>query len=48
VLFRSKEWSRLEPGVTEHKYYAPGVGLVSSVMVEGGTEQVELIGVDKK
>jgi hypothetical protein len=45
---KTKEWSRLEPGVTEHKYYAPGVGLVTSVMVEGGTEHVELIGVDKK
>ena len=25
---QTKEWSPLEPGVTERKFYAPGVGLV--------------------
>jgi hypothetical protein len=40
---KTKEWSRLEPGVLEHKYYAPGVGVVAEVTVEGGTEQVELV-----
>jgi hypothetical protein len=40
---KTKEWSRLEPGVIEHKYYAPGVGLVAEVTVEGGTEHVELV-----
>ena len=40
---KTKEWSRLEPGVLEHKYYAPGVGVVAEVMIEGGTEHEELI-----
>jgi hypothetical protein len=40
---KTKEWSRLEPGVEEHKYYAPGVGVVAEVTVEGGTEHVELV-----
>lgn len=40
---KTKEWSRLEPGVLEHKYYAPGVGVVAEVTVEGGTERVELV-----
>ena len=44
---KTKEWSRLEPGVLEHKYYARGVGLVAEVAIEGGTEHVELTGVDK-
>ena len=25
---QTKEWSSLEPGIVEHKFYAPGVGLV--------------------
>lgn len=40
---KTKEWTRLEPGVLEHKYYAPGVGIVAEVMIEGGTEREELI-----
>jgi hypothetical protein len=41
---KTKEWSRLEPGLLEHKYYAPGVGVVAESTVEGGTEKVELVG----
>jgi hypothetical protein len=40
---KTQEWSRLEPGVLEHKYYAPGVGVVLEVMTEGGTERSELL-----
>jgi hypothetical protein len=40
---KTKEWSRLEPGVIEHKYYAPGVGVVAEVTVEGGTDHTELV-----
>jgi hypothetical protein len=42
---KTKEWSSLEPGVTENKYYAPGVGLILTVMVEGGQEREELINI---
>jgi hypothetical protein len=42
---QTKEWTPLEPGVTEHKYYAPGVGVVLEVTVEGGKERVELINI---
>lgn len=38
-----KEWNPLEPGVVEHKYYASGVGLILEMMVEGGSERIELI-----
>jgi hypothetical protein len=40
---KTKEWTPLEPGVAEHNYYAPGVGCILEVMVEGGTGHVELI-----
>lgn len=33
----------LEPDFGEHKYYAPGIGLVLEVIVEGGEGRVELV-----
>jgi hypothetical protein len=39
----TKEWSPLEKGVVEHKYYAKGVGFIFGVMVKGGDEQTELV-----
>jgi hypothetical protein len=39
----TKEWTRLEPGHIEHKYYAPGVGLVFVEELKGKTVRVELI-----
>lgn len=38
-----KEWNPLEPGVTENKYYAAGVGLVLEEKVQGGDERVALV-----
>jgi len=32
ACLKTKEWTPLEPGGIEHKYYAPGVGLV---LIEG-------------
>jgi len=42
-LLMTNEWTPLEPDLAEHKSYAPGVGLVLEVMVEGGMERVELV-----
>jgi hypothetical protein len=39
----TKEWSPLEKGVVEYKYYAPGVGFIFGTMVKGGEEQTELV-----
>jgi hypothetical protein len=39
----TKEWTPLERGVVEYKYYAPGVGFILSVMVKGGEERLELV-----
>lgn len=40
------EFSPLEPGVVEHKYYALGVGEVQSADVKGpGSEQMQLVSV---
>src|SRR5262245_39682889 len=38
----TKEWTRLEPGVVDNKYYAPGVGFIYEIMVKGGDEFSEL------
>ena len=40
---KTQEWTPLEPDVVENKYYAPGVGVVMEVAVEGGSERVELV-----
>ncbi|HLO34283.1 MAG TPA: hypothetical protein VK249_34375 [Anaerolineales bacterium] len=39
----TKEWTPLEPGVVENKYYAKGVGFIFGVTVKGGDEQIELV-----
>lgn len=38
-----KEWTPLEPGILEHKYYAKGVGLIAEVAVRGGKARIELV-----
>jgi len=40
---KTKEWTELEPGTIEHKYYAPGVGLVYIEELKGKTVKVELV-----
>ena len=42
---KTKEWTPLEPGAVEHKYYAPGVGLVFIEELKEKTVEVELINV---
>jgi hypothetical protein len=42
-VLMTKEWSPLEKGVVENKYYAKGVGFIFGVMVKGGDEQIELV-----
>jgi hypothetical protein len=40
---KTKEWTPLEPGVNEYKYYSSGTGLVLIEEVKGKTVRVELI-----
>lgn len=39
------EWTPLEPGAREYKYYAPGVGLVLETSAQGGKERIALVSV---
>lgn len=41
----TKDWAPLEPNVLEHKYYAPGVGLIGAEKVVGGSDRIELVDV---
>lgn len=43
----TREFSPLEPGVEENKYYAPGVGEIKSLITQGGSEESELVNVTK-
>ncbi len=40
---KTEDWSGLEPGTLEDKWYAPNVGFVREVKVEGGGDEVELV-----
>jgi len=42
-VLKTEDFTPLEPGVVEHKYYAPGIGQIQTIMVEGGSEVSELV-----
>jgi hypothetical protein len=44
-VLETKEFSALEPGVIDHKYYEPGYGLMEDDVVKGGPEILKLIGI---
>ncbi len=41
----TKDYSDIEPDVVEHKYFAPGVGQVSTVTVLDGNEEEVLVNI---
>jgi hypothetical protein len=41
----TSEWTPLERGVVEHKYYVRGIGNVRTVMVKGGNEEERLVSI---
>jgi hypothetical protein len=42
-LLITKDWTPLEPGHIEHKYYAPGLGLILEVGGNGSLELVDIV-----
>src|SRR6266480_2505849 len=44
-LLLTKEWSPLDRGSAEHKYYAEGIGFILGVAVQGGDEISELVSI---
>jgi hypothetical protein len=43
----TKEWTPLEPGVIDHKYYVRGIGTVLEQTVRGGDERNTLVSVKR-
>jgi hypothetical protein len=43
----TSEWTPLERGVLEHKYYVRGVGNVRTIMVKGGSEEEGLVSITR-
>jgi hypothetical protein len=39
----TREWTPLEPGVVDHKWYVHGIGQVAEATVRGGNEHLELV-----
>jgi hypothetical protein len=44
----TREFTQLEPGNVEHKFYARGIGFVLSVVVKGGKERLALVNIVKE
>ena len=44
---QTADWSPIEPGNREFKYYARGIGVVLEVTPHGGKERVELVGFEQ-
>jgi hypothetical protein len=44
-VLETKEYSPLEPGVVDHKYYEPGYGLMEDDVVKGQPEVLKLTGI---
>ena len=44
----TEETSPLEPGVVEHKFYAPEIGLLEERVVKGGRETSALVRIDRE
>jgi hypothetical protein len=46
-VVQTRDWTPLEPDVEEHKFYAPGVGVVAEVTTKGGSGSLELVEVHR-
>ena len=44
---KTEEWTPLEPGVIDDKFYVRGIGTVKEAAVKGGDEQLELVSVHR-
>lgn len=44
-VLQTREFTPLEPGVVEQKFYAKGIGFVRSVMTKGGQEEYKLVAI---
>jgi hypothetical protein len=44
---RTKEWTPLEPGVIDNKYYVRGIGTVKEITVKGAVEKLRLLSFHK-
>ena len=44
-MLLAKEFSPLEPGVVENKWYALGVGVVKTATITGATEQIHVVAI---
>jgi hypothetical protein len=45
TCMRTKDFSLLEPGVVENKFYCLNVGQVLAILVQGGSEREELVSI---
>ena len=39
----TEDWTPLDPAIREHKWYAPGIGVVFEELVKGGDDVLRLV-----
>jgi hypothetical protein len=44
-VLQTKDYSLIEPH-SEHKFYAPGVGMIEAIALNGGSEDIQLHTID--
>jgi hypothetical protein len=44
----TREWTPLEPGVIDHKYYVRGIGMVAETTVKGPREYGKLVSISRR
>ena len=44
-VLRTREWTPLEPGIVDNKFYARGIGEVAERTVKGGSDYLELVSI---
>jgi hypothetical protein len=48
LILVTEDWSLLDPGVHERKWYAPGIGVVSEETIQGGSGTLSLVDVTRQ
>ena len=42
-MLKTRDFTPSEPDFVENKFYDPGIGLIKTILVEGGSEASELV-----
>jgi hypothetical protein len=44
-VLETKDFSPIEPGSAEHKWYAPGIGTLKTQAIQSATDMIQLVAI---